>query len=198
MVRSSTYIGDPNMIYCLLLWRAQIAPPWRRSYTHTLHDSNNTSQLSTISTPLIEYWRKLCRETCRDLDNFNWLASLLVGHLTPERWDSGGTELERLTESGRHWGQVYTINIDQEHTSISTKRCCYIMVDPTTRTIKWSITLLCIPKQSKWQNGVVFIKFPTFHVAVVWKGCFLGQLFGNVPKCASTVLEGSFAKSTVM
>ncbi len=35
-------------------------------------------------------------------------------------------------------------------------RCCYIMMDPSTPGPQSrSITLLCIPKQSQWQNGVV-------------------------------------------
>jgi hypothetical protein len=103
-------------------------------------------------------------------------------------------------------------------------------------TIKRSIILLCILKQSTWQNGAVpqlqltlnsylnhfkpfwvinhawfwvniisqkvsffqteqnddvFIKFQTFHVPVVWKGCFIVHLFGNAPICASIVLECS-------
>jgi hypothetical protein len=112
-------------------------------------------------------------------------------------------------------------------------------------TIKRCLTLVCIPKQSMWQNGVVplllpilnskfnhvwviclalfwvntilsknlvffqtgqsdvvFINFQTFHVAVVWKGCFYSafvwkctymckhrfgvQLFQNSPLCSST------------
>jgi hypothetical protein len=41
------------------------------------------------------------------------------------------------------------------------------------------------------QSDVVFIKFQTFHVAVMCKGCFLVHLFINAPICASTVLECS-------
>jgi hypothetical protein len=121
--------------------------PWRRSYTHTLHDSHNTSQLSwykwswklylwgkvqldlilvetiiifsskwVMASPLFRIhivnlagWRTgsretvglkmavwkdkdnwvldgaLCREACRDPDNVNWLASLLVEHLIPDQ-----------------------------------------------------------------------------------------------------------------
>ncbi len=44
------------------------------------------------------------------------------------------------------------------------------------------------------QSDVVVIKFQTFHVAVVWKGCFKLHLFGNAPICASTVLECSCCK----
>ena len=48
------------------------------------------------------------------------------------------------------------------------------------------------------QSDEVFIKFQTFHVAVVWKGCFIGQctdmckdrfgvqLLQNLPLCRST------------
>jgi hypothetical protein len=90
-------------------------------------------------------------------------------------------------------------------------------------TIKRSITLLCIPKQSMWQNGVfpelsltsLSISTPlgnipcivqliyvilskSFHVAIVWNWCFIVNLFGNAPICASTVLEGSWYKIHVM
>jgi hypothetical protein len=34
------------------------------------------------------------------------------------------------------------------------------------------------------KSDVVYIKFQTIHVAVVWKGCFIVHLFGNVPICA--------------
>ncbi len=41
------------------------------------------------------------------------------------------------------------------------------------------------------QSDVVFIKFQTFHVAIVWKRWFTVHLFGNTLICASTVLECS-------
>ncbi len=41
------------------------------------------------------------------------------------------------------------------------------------------------------QSDVVIIKFQTFHVAVVWKCCFIVHLFGNAPVFASIVLECS-------
>ncbi len=48
-----------------------------------------------------------------------------------------------------------------------------------------------IAKQFFFQSDVVFIKFQTFQIAFVWKGCFIVHLFGNAPMCASTVLECS-------
>ena len=51
------------------------------------------------------------------------------------------------------------------------------------------------------QSDVVFIKFQTFHVAVVGKGCFTVHLFGNAP--IYVIVQAPFwsaavAESTVM
>jgi hypothetical protein len=43
------------------------------------------------------------------------------------------------------------------------------------------------------QSDVVFINFQIFHVAFVWKGCFIEHLFGNAPFWSAIVAE-----STVM
>ncbi len=43
-------------------------------------------------------------------------------------------------------------------------------------------------------SDVIFINFETFHIAIVWKGCFIVHLFGNAPICVSTVLECSCSR----
>jgi len=48
------------------------------------------------------------------------------------------------------------------------------------------------------ESDVVFLKFQTFHLAVVRTGYFIVHLFRNAPICASTALECIVAKSTVM
>ncbi len=80
----------------LLLLRAQIV----------LHGIAHTDKSAKAATTILDYqyttnWvldGARCREVCRDPDNFNWLASLLVEHLNHETWVriSGGTELGKL------------------------------------------------------------------------------------------------------
>jgi hypothetical protein len=48
-----------------------------------------------------------------------------------------------------------------------------------------------VPDSTEWCS---FHKIPDFHVAIVWKGCFLVHFFGNAPIYASTVLECSCCK----
>ncbi len=57
---------------------------------------------------------KLTEFFCRDPDSLNWFASFLVECLTPDQEDkslnSRWAELDKLTESGRTWRQVFYIH----------------------------------------------------------------------------------------
>ncbi len=106
----------------------------------------------------------LVKKSCWDPVNYNRLGSSLVDHLTPYLEDMSsnpsGTELEKLTKSGRSWGQVLNID-DPDMTCLA-----YISILLCNNHTAWRITLLELANSNlnlhcieKWTSGTSSVQF---------------------------------------